>query len=69
MAGLFLLTFLELGIGLLHMGALRLLLMRRMVMIFALEMLGMVLGTLGSLGHDFSRFAEMPGICDDGAGT
>jgi hypothetical protein len=66
MAGLFLPTFLDLGIGLLHMVALRLLLMRRVGMIFALEMLGMVLGALGSLGHDFSRFAEVPGICDDG---
>jgi hypothetical protein len=60
LAGLLLPALLNIGIGLLHMVALRLLLMRRMGVIFALEMLGMVLGALGGLGHGFSRFAEVP---------
>ena len=47
------------------MVALRLLLMRRMGVIFALEVLGMVLGALGSLGHGFSRIAEVPQMCND----
>ena len=47
------------------MVALRLLLMRSMGVIFALEVLGMVLGALGSLGHGFSRFAEVPQMCND----
>jgi hypothetical protein len=66
LARLLLPTLLELGIGLLHMIALRLRLMRRMGVIFGLEMLGMVLGALGCLGHDSSGFAEIPRICDDG---
>lgn len=49
-----------------HMVALCLLLMRRMIMILAVEMRGVVLSALGGLGHDVSRFAEVPGICDDG---
>jgi hypothetical protein len=64
-AGLFLPALLNIGIGLLHMVALRLLLMHRMSVIFALEVLGMVLGALGSLGHGVSRIAEVPQMCND----
>jgi hypothetical protein len=66
LTGLLLPALLNFGIGLLHMVALRLLLMRRMGVIFALEVLGMVLGALGSLGHGVSRIAEVPQMCNDG---